>query len=237
MPDLRADLKKLKVTELRDELAKRDLDTKGVKDELIERLATAMEAEGGDADVQDAVEPETAPAEAAPEPALETIATEPEAAAPDPEAVKTADAAPATGGAPIPTPKPVLTEAEKQKLRAERFGLPATGAAAGKGATPPAAIMGLGQFDPLEEHERRKKRAERFGLPVPVLKAEEEARKKARAERFGIEVPPTKEELEAKKKARAERFGGAGATAPADGEVVSEEMKKKLEERAKRFAA
>lgn len=40
-----SELKKLKVSELRDELAKRALDTKGVKDDLIARLANAMEGE------------------------------------------------------------------------------------------------------------------------------------------------------------------------------------------------
>jgi hypothetical protein len=46
MTDL-GDLKKLKVAELRDELSKRGLDTKGVKDDLVTRLAAAMEAEDG----------------------------------------------------------------------------------------------------------------------------------------------------------------------------------------------
>jgi hypothetical protein len=40
-----SELKKLKVSELREELAKRELDTKGVKDDLIARLAAAMEQE------------------------------------------------------------------------------------------------------------------------------------------------------------------------------------------------
>ena len=51
------DLKKLKVTELRDELSKRGLDTKGVKDDLIARLAEAMETEGGGAAAETAEQP------------------------------------------------------------------------------------------------------------------------------------------------------------------------------------
>lgn len=42
------DLRKLKVSELRDELARRSLDTKGVKDDLVQRLADAMEADAQD---------------------------------------------------------------------------------------------------------------------------------------------------------------------------------------------
>ena len=50
------------VAELRDELAKRDLDTKGVKDELVARLAEAMDAEAGG----EAADAAAAPAEYAP---------------------------------------------------------------------------------------------------------------------------------------------------------------------------
>lgn len=52
------DLKKLKVAELRDELTKRDLETKGVKDELIARLWESMSAEQPDASTP---APENAP--------------------------------------------------------------------------------------------------------------------------------------------------------------------------------
>ena len=42
-----SELKKLKVTELRDQLASRGLETKGVKDDLIARLAAAIDSEAG----------------------------------------------------------------------------------------------------------------------------------------------------------------------------------------------
>lgn len=41
---MEAELRKLKVAELRDQLQSRGLDTKGVKDELVARLAEAMAA-------------------------------------------------------------------------------------------------------------------------------------------------------------------------------------------------
>jgi hypothetical protein len=42
-----SELKKLKVTELREKLSSRGLDTKGVKDDLIARLAAAIESDAG----------------------------------------------------------------------------------------------------------------------------------------------------------------------------------------------
>ena len=259
-----ASLKKLKVTELRDQLSSRGLDTKGVKDELIARLAAALETEeqqpaaaGGQEQQQQAHIPAEAPSAAPTAPAVPAAAgaagaeEKKEAFAPATAATTTAPpraaavdttttTVPAVPAA-VPAPaaevaKPALAEDDKKKIRAERFGLPAptsTGKASGAGGE--KADIGLSG----EEMEKRKKRAERFGLPVPVFPEEEVAKKKARAERFGL--PPTKEQLEEQKKARAERFGGAKAIAPgsAAAEAVkeAEELKKKLEERAKRFTA
>jgi hypothetical protein len=252
MPVNTADLKKLKVTELRDQLSSRGLDTKGVKDELITRLAAALEAEEGEG------APAAAPAVAAAPPAADIAQPVASAPAPVASAAPVAAVSPAAVAAPAPVAaapaapsaaeilasgKPILAEVDKRKMRAERFGgavSPTDGVAAKKAAASTAAIGGLGHFDPAEEYERRKKRAERFGLPIPVSKAEESLKKKARADRFGIEVPMSAAEIEAKKKARADRFAATGGAAPgskkAEEVKLTEEEKKKLEERAKRFA-
>jgi SAP domain-containing ribonucleoprotein len=89
-------------------------------------------------------------ADAAAQPSAAAAKDEPQAAA----AGAAADAGAATGAAVA-----MLSEAEKAKLRKERFG---------QGGP----IAGLGMVDPKEEIERRKKRAERFGLPIPVIAAE-----------------------------------------------------------------
>jgi len=207
------ELRKLKVTELREKLSEKGLDTKGVKEDLIGRLLGAFENKGTDKGAEES--PREEGAEVA---QLETGDGKSEQAVENKIVVS--------------SEKPILTEVEKQKLRAERFGLLSTPASGGKEKKQgEGAIGGLGMFNPGEEFERRKKRAERFGLPMPTLKSEEDARKKARAERFGIEVPLSKEEIEAKKHARAARFGIQ------DPKAIPEEVARKKVERAKRFAA
>lgn len=189
-----ASLKKLKVTELRQKLAEQDLDTKGVKDDLVKRLLDHFsDSKGGHGEEK---------SDANPEVEKDVVVT------------KLPSSAPKAGKEPSQVP---ISEAEKAKLRAERFGIQVEQSGSTK------HIGGLGLFDPQEEFERRKKRAERFGLPIPVNEHEEKEKKKARAERFGLPVPVSKEELEAKKKERAERF-------------MSEEEKKKIA-RAARFAS
>ena len=227
-------LKKLKVTELREELTKRGLDSKGVKDELVQRLADAMEVQGTDTG---ALEPlpdlDTAGDLSAPE---KVRFTSPQpfnldkidrlhayACMQVPQKPIDTIEPPAPSEATPPKVSHKLSEEDKVKLRAERFGQ-----ISGK----ESIAGGLGKISHEEEFEKRKKRAERFGLPIPVSAVEEENKKKARAGRFGLQVPLTQAEEDAKKKARTERFAGVKPNVP-----KSEEFMKKLEERAKRFAA
>ncbi|GAX78334.1 hypothetical protein CEUSTIGMA_g5776.t1 [Chlamydomonas eustigma] len=89
---------------------------------------------------------------------------------------------------------PVISEADKQKLRADRFQDPEVEKAK-------ARAQRFNLIHPEVEKEKTLKRAERFGLLVPEL---EEQKKKTRAERFGILHPEVEEK---KKQSRAERFG------------------------------
>ncbi|TYZ57608.1 hypothetical protein PybrP1_003948 [[Pythium] brassicae (nom. inval.)] len=127
-------------------------------------------------------------------------ATEPDA----PAVVKPADKAPedVTAG---DAPK-ALTEEEKRKARAAKYGIP------------------------LKEEDKKVERAKRFNVSggtgaaatagaAAAPSEEERAKKLQRAERFNLETADT---LEKKKEARADRFG------------LNEEKKRRLE-RAKRF--
>jgi hypothetical protein len=189
-----ASLKKLKVTELKAKLVEHDLDTKGVKDELIKRLLDHFNAHA----VVDTT----------------TVGVKEDAAVPETD--NNNDKADDVGETqPLDTKgAATLSEVDKAKLRAERFGL---------SAKEKSHIAGLGHLDPQEEYERRKKRAERFGLPIPTNEHEEKEKKKARAQRFGLPVEMSKEEIEAKKKERQVKF-------------MSEEEKKKIQ-RAQRFGS
>lgn len=207
-----ASLKKLKVTELREKLAEESLDTKGVKDELVKRLLEHFEAKKGDDHVAGEAPAAGQEATAGGEPTAEAAATAPTGA---PGMTGTTGATDGNDAKAAATLTQGMTEQEKAKARAERFGIPEKTQLPGKAETEAkeqhkkkAGICGLGDVDRKEEFERRKKRAERFGLPVPVDTEEEQEKKKKRAERFGMPAPPPSAlEVAAKLKAREERFG------------------------------
>ncbi|GAB5032185.1 heterogeneous nuclear ribonucleoprotein u-like protein 1 [Nannochloropsis oceanica] len=166
------DIKKLKVDQLREELGKRGLDTKGKKDELQERLQNAIDKEMLDAiDEEDevGVPPPPAPTSTSPPPPSpapvpvlpSTSVSKLTAASAKPAAHSLTRMAHAVPAAPVVPPAPV-----------------APAPAAGEG------IVKKGAETAETDEEKKRRRAERFGIPIS-----EEEKKKARAERFGLVTP------------------------------------------------
>ena len=119
-----AEYKKMLVKELRDELQSRGLDTSGTKAVLLERLEEALAATTTAAPAAAAAPAAEATPAAAPAATKEPVAAPAVGSTPAAPAAEVAAAAPvakAEGGA--------MTEEEKRKLRAERFGIPVVEAA------------------------------------------------------------------------------------------------------------
>jgi len=224
-----ADLEKLTVVQLREQLKTRALPVTGKKPELIARLVQSYKTEAedkildGDLDAiteddvlgLDASHPistgSSSSSSSKPKAAITKKAVAPAAVVPKPAA--TVVAASVTAAAPAAIAKPPPVEDAKAK-RAERFGLP------------PSA------------EELKNQRAERFGTATAVGKLAE------RAARFGIESGTTDggasaEEMTEKKRARAERFGlpvaAAGVDAVTGVKLSKEEIDAKKQQRAERF--
>jgi len=209
----------MKVTELKAELTQRGLDAKGLKQELVVRLSEALEKE-------------KAAAAQTTQPAPAPTSTPPPAAKPEEKKADTAKQAP-SNGAPASTPAPViappvsasadaassvsadgsaLSEEDRKKQRAARFGVPLT----------------------ESEEEKKQKRASRFGVTTgaspsadrpklnitgaaglfqhSIADATKDATKDAgkladRAKRFGTAQAGQTEEEKAKLDQRAARFG------------------------------
>jgi len=133
-------------------------------------------------------------------------------------------------------PKPVteMTDAEKLKHRADKFGI--TSEELKKAAraerfgvvlssTTPGSAAGIKSTDVSVDSDTLKRRAERFGQVTnsKLAKIEDDGKKSERAKRFGVPAIDSTSEAAAKE-ARAERFKGALGN-------PDDEMKKKRAER------
>ncbi|XP_032871425.1 SAP domain-containing ribonucleoprotein isoform X3 [Amblyraja radiata] len=182
------DISKLKLTELRQECVSRGLDSKGNKQDLVQRLQAYLEEhaeeEVNEEDVlAEDTEEEEQQQKAEPEVEGQTVAAkEPEESAAK-KLVK------------IVGP---MTESEvsikRLKKRAERFNVPGTAeskkaARAARFGLPIATKGTAGSTKPVtEDDEKMKKRKERFGIVTSSGGGGDdvEAKKRKRAERFGI---------------------------------------------------
>jgi len=260
MSDVSVDLSKMKVADLKKELKARGLSADGKKNELQERLAEALAADGsvlggpaedGDVDEEELLgDDEEGDVDATTE--QELLGQAAKRPAPTPIDVISPDKKVCKLGKPAEEEKPVSDKPEEEKTaqekRAERFGLP------------------------VSDQSKKSARAERFGIIEKPEKAGKPNSKrapkldmttgstdieklKARSERFGEVSSKTLKkvsELE-KKKERADRFKNGEEAAPETngkeetatektsdktpitiGDSKAEEAKKK---RAERFAA
>ncbi|CAH1790356.1 unnamed protein product [Owenia fusiformis] len=221
------DLSKLKVADLKKELKERGLPLSGNKTELVERLQehignpadTAPDTVKDDAILDEGVDEEEL-LKGDDETVTETpvVSDQPTEAKPNVE-----PGSPSTEEHKAVKLKATaeLTDAEKQKLRAQKFGLPPTDT---DKKLQRAERFGLPVKSPqsaskVSSDEKLKSRAERFGLPVTspttsptsgtVPKDADIQKLKSRAERFGVTVSSSLSKLETADKIlkRKERFG------------------------------
>ena len=214
-----ADVKKLKVQELRDELGKRGLDTSGLKAALQSRLEKALETEVAELVAPAEVEEELKEEEILEEPTTMTTTTAEKNTSAGAKGGDRGDIKEGEelnkkeengdgGGAEHKD----LSFEEKKALRAKKFGLK----------------------EEKTEDDKKKERAKRFGLDS-VKSDDFEAKKKARQERFGALLSPLKrapkEKFKPKGDQKSKEKDGNKATMEKLGLVDA----KKLEERKKRF--
>lgn len=185
-----ADWKHMKVQELRNALASKGLDTSGLKVSLLERLRKSRKASSEVAATETPRQEEMPVEENSAEPSVKAPTmvdnAEKDGTSGQPQDTSSSHLEPPKDlvpSAPALHKKPAkagpLTEFEKKRRRAERFG------------THPN----------FSEDEKRRIRAARFGI------VDEEAKKEARAERFGKDLQEQNLRESEKRKIRAARFG------------------------------
>ncbi|XP_029450654.1 SAP domain-containing ribonucleoprotein [Rhinatrema bivittatum] len=200
------EIHKLKLVELKQECSARGLETKGNKQDLINRLQAYLEHAEEEANEEDVLGEETEEEEQKPvePPAKEEIVSPKEL--PEIEAEKKMVKI-ATG----------LPQTERLQKRAERFNVPSSleskkaARAVRFGTTAPTPKDLSSDIKPVVNMSKLKERAQRFGLNVSSVsrKSEDDEKLKKRKERFGIITSSAgvTEDTEAKKRKRAERFG------------------------------
>ncbi|KAM4822492.1 SAP domain-containing ribonucleoprotein-like [Urocitellus parryii] len=198
------ELHKLKLAELKQECLARGLETKGIKQDLINRLQAYLEEHAEEeANEEDVLGDETEEEEPKP---IELPVKEEE----PPE--KTVDVAAEKKVVKITSEMP---QTERMQKRAERFNVPVSleskKATFGISSVPTKGLSS--DTKPMVNLDKLKERAQRFGLNVSSIsrKSEDDEKLKKRKERFGIVTSSagtgTTEDTEAKKRKRAERFG------------------------------
>lgn len=252
------ELKKLKVQDLKNELAKYNLSQVGKKDELLARLSEHLAKNTEQADDDD----ELAPPD---EGQYDEEFTKLLGTTADNHLLSSLSTTPAlpTGQAAAPPPQHAAGQKEGAKLSSPTSTQPAkvnspplpavpapsqgTGtsaavaAASANGAAAATAKSATSSATPVvsasDEERKRVERANRFGIPVPL-----EVKKKERAARFGesLATKPgasaTQNEMEKKKAERAARFGtSSSSTTPTQAPAKPVVPDQKLADRAMRF--